>query len=177
MIGKIAEIGLGDYFVYGIVVDEHPDYGIAVKLFKPKFPERVTDLASLKNIAFRTTIYLPVRAIKEKKTNGFIRILDNVQPLFCEINPPVFRQVCPPETDGIVHAWVIINGDQRTRVSKLSLEQAMLPDLLIANQEALRDMFDRNIFPWSDERIKRGPISFTASELKHFVQKVNNERL
>jgi hypothetical protein len=60
-----------------------------------------------------------------------------------------------PDEDGIIDRRFIIEGDKK-QGRRIGLEQGLLPDLLIVNQPGLKDLVDRDIFPWSEENLKTG---------------------
>jgi hypothetical protein len=81
---KRAGIWLIDYYVYAVIVDLHKDYGIAIKLFAPKFKEPITDIKHLNGLPFRTTLYMPDLAIQNpggrKSKRKYTRIADELSP-------------------------------------------------------------------------------------------------
>jgi len=131
-IGDIVEIPLPDNGMgYAQYTHKHKQYGALLRVFQ--VCEKVDDISELSNALHQFTTFFPLGAAVNREV---VRIAGNI-PIKDELKTfPVFRAGVP-NLSGIVETWWLWDGENETRIGKLSSKQMKYPIRGVINDTLL----------------------------------------
>jgi hypothetical protein len=77
-----------------------------------------------------------------------------------EKNLPTFRSVGLARHGEKPKGWWIIDGEDEVWVDRLEREMAYYSDDGVYNLESLKNIYDNDLYPYSAELLRKGPLGF-----------------
>ncbi|MEJ5219103.1 hypothetical protein WG622_12680 [Cognatishimia sp. D5M38] len=158
LIGKIVELRLPEYFVYGICTHDQKEMGQIVFMFDQKFHTRLTAMQELLDLRkYKTHFRLPLKYILNEPE---INIVAERELTELEAILPTFRQAGIKGIDDPEEGWWLVKGQQSIWISSLKKEMASFPPDGFPSLSVITDWYDQNIYPHSPSELKKGPLDF-----------------
>ncbi|WP_212700359.1 hypothetical protein [Thalassovita aquimarina] len=162
LVGQIVEINLGSFYCYGICTHDLGKQGHVLRMFARKLGKPADDISKFSSDEpVRMVIHFPLRYAKDEPE---IRLIGRRRLSRIEAKLPKFRSLGLARHDEMPKGWWIIDGDKETWVDALTHEMAGYSDDGFPNLEAIKDLYDRDLFPHSPELLCRGPLAFQMTE-------------
>lgn len=164
IVGKIVELNLSDFFVYGVCTNDLKNEGQVLHLWRDAFPSRLEhpelELASVK---FRTYVKFPLRyVLNEPEVNivGDYKLTQNDKRV------PVFRSVGLAGPNEKPTGWWIIDDQIETWVEALTQDMIDFPDDGLHSLGSIKHLYEEDLYPHSPEILDRGPLAFPMPKLQ-----------
>ncbi|SMR83574.1 hypothetical protein SAMN04488030_0051 [Aliiroseovarius halocynthiae] len=162
-IGKIVELELPSFIVYGVCTHSDGPKGEIIKLFKGTYQKRLSSQElKFDDQDYFTTIRFPLRyALKEPE----VHIVGKAELSDAGKKRPIFRSLGLARAGEMPKGWWIIDGDKEHWVSALTSEMASYPDDGLYNLLAIQELYERDLYPDSLELLSRGPLAFDPTRV------------
>lgn len=174
-IGNVIEFRLPDYLVYGVCIDEDSRRGDSVAMYARRFREPISSVRDLYDEPVRSKIRYFVRLANARKNADILRVVGKMDPEHFPIMDRRFRGDMSGISEG--PCWQIIDGDQRSVVPYLTRETALLSSNGFPGIEVIRHIYDNDLYPWSAELLKRGPLNFDPDAFEAEMRAKLRERI
>ena len=161
LIGSVLEFDFGNFFAYALVTHYNKKYGHLLRLFKPKFVERVSDIGILPESGIRMSVYFPLKYVskgQKPKVVGKLPLSGNDLKLPKFKSPGLFA---PGEK---AKGWRIIDGENEKWVDELTEEMSHYSPNGVYNFAALKQIFEYDLYPNSPVILNQGPLAFEPNQ-------------
>jgi len=161
-IGSVLEFDFGDFFAYALVTHSHKKFGHLLRLFKPKFNERVSDIEGLPKTGIRMSVYFPLKYVSKNqrpKMIGKIPLSDN------DLKLPKFKSAGLFTPGEKAKGWRIIDGEDEIWVEKLTEEMSHYSPNGVLNYAFIKEIYEHDLYPNSPDFLNQGPLDFEPSNL------------
>ncbi len=157
-IGNVIEFRFPDYLVYGVRIEENSRRGDSVAMYARRFRDPISDVRDLYDEQVRGKIRYFVRLANARKNADILRIVGRMNAEHLPVLDRRFRG----DMSGMSErpCWQIIDGDQRSVVPCLTRETALLSEDGFPGMEFIHHTYDNDLYPWSADLLKRGPLNF-----------------
>jgi hypothetical protein len=160
----VVEFKFPSYFVYGVCIEENARTGDRIAMYSRQFTEPLSKTEDLHGEAVREKICFVVNAAYSRKNADILRVIGKMDIAHLPELDRRFRS----NMSGITEkpCWHMIEGDQRKIVPFLTRETAMLSQYGLPNMDFIRHTYDNDLYPWSAELLKRGPLDFDPDQFE-----------
>lgn len=157
-VGNVLEFRFPEYLVYGVCVAEDSQSGDVVAMYAKKFVSPLASVDELLREPIRETIQFVVKAARARKNKDILRIVGRMDRAQLPVLDLRFRS----DMSGIATqpCWHIIEEGRRISVPFLTRETALLSEFGFPNMDFIRTTYDKDLYPWSAELLRRGPLNF-----------------